>query len=248
MAEWICFNGKIFQPDDAVLLTSNRGFRYGDGLFESIKIENNIPVNLDLHLSRLNEGCQVLGIPAPSAFQLSDSIKILLQKFEKLSQGRLKISVYRESEGNYSPVKSSSSFLISISDDISIAKNLRSTGICPLPLKMYTPFSKFKTLNALPYIYASLYMKEKGWDDVIILNQFGRVCEALSSNVFWKTEGVLYTIPVSEGCIEGVMRKVILQRNNIVEKTCTVDELLEADNIYVSNAIQGFQEVVLIRD
>jgi len=248
MAEWICFNGKIFHPDDAVLVANNRGFRYGDGLFESIKIENHIPLNLNLHLNRLNEGCQVLGIPMPNAIQLNDSIEILLQKFEKLPQGRLKISVYRQSEGNYSPIKSSSSFLISMADDISIANNLRSTGICPSPLKMYTPFSKFKTLNALPYIYASLYMKEKGWDDVIILNQYGRVCEALSSNVFWKIEGELYTVPISEGCIEGVMRKVILEQHKIIEKVCNVDELYKADNIYVSNALHGFQEVVLIRD
>lgn len=248
MAEWICFDGNIFHPDDPMMLASNRGLRYGDGLFESIRIEDKIPLNLELHMNRLNEGCNVLGIPNPGVIQVQDSIESLLQKFNKLPQGRMKITVYREALGNYFPINSSSSFIVSISDEISMSKELRSIGVCPIPLKMYTPFSKFKTLNALPYVYASLYMKDKGWDDVIILNQDGRVCEALSSNIFWKYQGVLYTIPISEGCIEGVMRKVILQENKIIEKTATVEELVQADHIYVSNAIQGFQEVVLIRD
>lgn len=86
---------------------------------------------------------------------------------------------------------------------------------------------------------AAKYAKEKGWDEVIILNEYGRVCEGLTSNIFIKKEDIFYTPPLSEGCIDGVNRKAFLQENNtIIERPIEVEEL-KTNEIYFSNAVRG---------
>lgn len=245
MAEFVFFENQIYAADEFLFNANNRALRYGDGLFESIRIEDGIACHWDLHMQRLSEGCQVLKIESISTEILASALELLLKKIPTIKRGKLRVTIYRNSTGNYQPVQNNSSFYLSLSNEV--IQNIASPkiGICPIPLKLYSPFSKFKTLNSLPYIYAANYMMEQGWTDVIILNQDGRVCEGLSSNIFWVKKNELYTTPISEACIDGIMRKILMKENNVIEKQCQIEELKEADMIYLTNAISGKTEIKL---
>ena len=96
------------------------------------------------------------------------------------------------------------------------------------------------------FVMAAKFAKENGWDEVIILNEHGRVCEALTSNIFIKKDNVFYTPPLSEGCIDGVNRKAFLIENkNIIERPIEIEEL-KNNQIYFSNAVRGMIQGELI--
>lgn len=111
-------------------------------------------------------------------------------------------------------------------------------------------FSNFKTLNAVRYVAAALEAKKRAWDDVLILNARDRICEATSSNVFWWEKDLLCTVPLSEGCVAGVQRALLLAAAAaagfaIQEKPVTFAALQSADEIFLTNAIRGLLPVYL---
>jgi branched-chain amino acid aminotransferase len=106
------------------------------------------------------------------------------------------------------------------------------------------PLSNIKSGNALIYVLAAIFAKENQCEDAIILNEYGRVCEATSSNIFMKYQGKYYTPPLSEGCVDGVMRKVwiqelIKQGFSVLEQPVTIELLAIAEEIWLTNVIQG---------
>ncbi|MEI6880097.1 MAG: aminotransferase class IV [Bacteroidota bacterium] len=248
MSEWFYYHNKVYTTNESVISLNNRAINYGDGFFESIRVENNIPQYWSNHILRIFEACSVLQITPPNEVDLLKSFEVLLKSTQNINLGRLKIVIFRKPGGLYTPIDSNSDFMLSIRMIDELKKQSKTAGICPIPLKMFTPFSKFKTLNSMPYIYAGLYMKQKKWDEVVILNASNRVCETLSSNIFWIENKTIFTTPISEGCISGVMRNLYIKKHKVEEKPCTVDNLLLADKIFVTNAIDGITEINLLKN
>src|SRR5690606_30964422 len=112
----------------------------------------------------------------------------------------------------------------------------------------YNQFSALKTLNALPYVMAGIYKNEQQLDEVLLLNSQGQICEGSSSNVFLIADNTLLTPPLSHGCVEGVMRKNILQiagkmQLRVVENAVGPKEMQVAEEVFFTNAIQGIRWV-----
>ncbi len=248
MSEWYYYHNKIYDSSTSVLSLDNRAFNYGDGFFETIKIVDKSPQYWDLHIQRIFEGCEILSMLPPSENVLLEAIEKLISHIHLNAIGRLKLIIFRSVGGLYKPSQNTTEFMLSLKIVNEQVSQNKTIGICPIPLKMYTPFSKFKTLNTMPYIYAGIYMKQKNWDDVVVLNSSGRICESLSSNIFWESNSIKYTVPISEGCVSGVMRHIYIKENHVEEKVCTIQELLDADKIFVSNAIVGIREINLLRN
>lgn len=251
---FFCQNGHIIREEEFKIEVSNRSFRYGDGFFESILfIDNQIPY-LNFHFKRLVEASEVLQLKLPANFDilfLENTIQELASKNEIIS-GRIRLMFYRSGAGLYLPDENEASYFLEIK---SLAKPDFSLSSIGLKIDVYSDvpkvasvISKFKSNNCLPYIMAALHKEKRGLDECILLNQFGRVADSISSNVFIVDKDEIITCPVEEGGVEGVFRNVLLrllEQENLKFKIqkLQLDDLECADEIFLTNAIKGIQWV-----
>lgn len=253
--DFIIHNGIEKQANLPFLKPENRLFKFGDGLFESIRIINGKPVNLESHMIRLFAGMELLRIDIPinySADYFEKQILILTSKNNIKKGGIARLSVYRDAEGTYKPSENTAGFVLEAKEyednDFTLNKNGLSVDIYEENKKPYYTYSAFKTSSALFYVMASIYAKDKNLDDVLILNDKDNIIEASSSNVFIVSNGVLYTPPVDEGCVGGTMRMFLINAAleagiKVYETNLMPQNFLAADEILLTNAIKGIQWV-----
>src|ERR1700761_3203275 len=252
---YIDFNGEIIEADSKLLAVSNRGFKYGDGLFESMRMLNGHLKFADLHADRLQRGMKALKIDGYSqmdAWFLKDKTEQLAIR-HKAKHGRFRLTVYRDAEGFYAPSQNNAGYCLEFipNDDPKYLLNEKGLIVdiftdIPKPLNY---LSNIKTCNALTYVMAGLYKTQNNLDEVFLVNQNGFLCEAGSSNIFVWYQNHLYTPAISEGCVEGVMRQVViniaLKKNiPITEAQINPEILYEADEVFVTNASRGIQCVM----
>jgi branched-subunit amino acid aminotransferase/4-amino-4-deoxychorismate lyase len=252
---FIIHNGEEKPDSIPYLSASNRAFKFGDALFESIKLINGKPVNLENHVKRLLTGMEVFQITIPPNFNLDffkNHLLFLASKNKVSGGGRARITVYREGSGVYLSDTNNAGFVIEVHpqepNKFMLNEKALAIELYDEIKKPYTKISAYKSGNAMLYIMASLFAKKNNLDDVLIINDKGNIIEATSSNVFLVSNGVLYTPPIQEGCIGGTMRMLIINTaiaNGIKVYECnlTPQNFLAADEILLTNAIQGIQWV-----
>jgi len=252
---FINFNGEILPADSKLLTVSNRAFRYGDGLFESMRLMKGQLKFAEMHADRLQRGMKALKIDGYSqmdAWFLKEKAEDLSRR-NKVKHGRLRLTVYRNSEGLYTPTQNKMGWCLELTPVDEPRYFLNEKGLImdiyeELP-KPTNYLSNIKTCNSLIYVMAGLYKTQNKLDDVFLLNQNGNLCEAGSSNIFIWYKNHLYTPALSEGCVEGVMRQVIIniaKQNNIpvTEAQISPDILYEAEEVFLTNAGRGIQCVM----
>ncbi len=225
-------------------LDTNRAFLYGDGFFETFKINNGTCERFGLHYNRILQSVALLQMEWNSAWTQLFFEELLLTESKKFEESILKVRIifYRKSAGTYLPEKDSTDFYLKLEPYVVIQKIILKAGIYPLAKKSCNFLSSLKTTSSLMFVMAAKFAKEKGWDEAIIINEYGRVCEALTSNIFLKKENIFYTPPLSEGCIDGINRKAFLSENkNVIEKPIEIEEL-KNHQIFFSNAVRGMVE------
>ena len=252
----INFNGAIVS-NDTNLLIHNRAFLYGDAVFETVKIVNSKILFLEDHYFRL---MRIVRMEIPMNFTmeyLEEQILRLAQanKFETSSRAR--ITVFRNDGGYYLPQNNTVSFLIALEglDEKAYSINQKEYIV-----DLYTDFyvtkqllSSIKSTNKLINITASIYANENGLDNCLLLNDAKNVIEALQGNLFMLKGNKLITPPVSEGCLNGVMRKQILSlakamgNLEVVEEAISPFELQKADELFITNVIKGIQPITKYR-
>lgn len=243
-------NGQVLDRLPDLLELTQRALYYGDALFETMRVfDGRIPL-LERHWARLSAGMDVLGFAVPTHWDADFLQKQI--RHTAPTNARVRLTVWRSPGGKYAPQNNVPQFLIT-------AEALGSTwlewptatlelGICTTVRLPVDAFSNFKTLNAPRYVAAAREAQANGWDDAVLLNAHERVCEATSSNVFWWAGDVLGTVPLSEGCVAGVMRAVVLEaarQSEIVflEKIAPIEALHAADEIFITNAVRGIVPV-----
>lgn len=244
---FIVCNGKTIEEGELSLSLGNRAFRYGDALFESIRIKEGKPLNLDLHLDRINRGIRLLKMNAPSGMDqktIGEAISGLSHK-NQLKEGRARMVVFRNGNGLYVPENNDVTYIIETSAlYFETGNDGLKMGIYSETKKPIHLLSNLKTANCLQYVLAGIYKQEKGLDDCLILNEKGNIAEAISSNVFFLKENSLFTPSGAEGCVLGVMRQKILSNpgnyfDDVVECEILPEDLAGFDEAYLSNAVQG---------
>lgn len=256
MSAFINFNGQILPAQSAVIKASNRAFRYGDSLFESMRMMKGRLNFANAHAERLQQGMKALRIDGYSqmdAYFIKEKAQELVQRNKCGKNARIRISVYRDAEGFYAPSQNTMGYVMEATriDEpyyTSNAKGLIMDVYDELP-KSINAFSNLKTGSALSYVMAGVFKTKNSLDDAFILNQKGNLCESISANVFVWYDGQLYTPALSEGCIAGVMRQAVMKlavENNIplTEAEISPEILNEADEVFLTNATQGIQWVM----
>lgn len=255
--QYICLNGAKFKASAPLLNISNRAFRYGDALFETIRCIHQIPMFFESHYQRLLNGMSLLKMHSqslPPMEILRAQISSLITKNRLFGDVRIRLSVFREDGGLYTPTSNKVNYTIETSALESQKYTLNNKGLIiglyNEDKKAFSRFNQFKTANALLFVLAGRYKQEHQLDDVLIFNQNNQVIEGLASNLYWIKDGVIYTPRRSSGCVDGVMRKQLLaiftKQAYQFEETegAEAEELITADEIFLSNAIQGIQWVV----
>ena len=249
--KYINNNGEILENNGPTLDAGNRAHLYGDGLFETIRVLNGKPINLEVHFLRLIEGMSVLKMRVPNYFStdfFAKRINELIDKSNINEGGRVRLSIDRASGGTYRPDTNEVTYFI---EAFSIQNNEFVLNTKGLEVDLYTKvrkekniFSNFKTKNGLVYVMGAIEAKEKGLDDLLITNQNGNILESTSSNIFLVSNGVLYTPGLEEGCLGGTMRMMIINlaitnKIKVYESSITPQNILIADEIFLTNAING---------
>lgn len=255
----INFNGSIVSQD-ANILTQNRAFLYGDAVFETVKIINNKILFLEDHYFRLMSSMRVIRMEIPMNFTMEyfeEQILSLIKINELSVSSRARITVYRNDGGYYLPKNNNVSFLIH-------AVTLENTHYLieekEYEVDLYKDFyvtkqllSSIKTTNKLINITGSIYADENGLDNCVLLNDSKNVVEALQGNIFMLLGNRLITPPISEGCLNGVMRKQILglakkiDGLEVVEEMISPFDLQKADELFITNVIKGIQPITKYR-
>jgi len=252
--EYININGKIVPANEPVLLASNRGYRYGDGLFETLKVVQEQISLASFHFERLFSCLSLLQFDVPKLFtaeKLLQEIVQLCQRNNCATLARVRLSVFRGNGGLYDADKTMQ-YLIECWPLQQQANKLNENGlvigICPDARKNCDKFSSLKSANFLPYSIAALYAKENKYNDCLVLNSKGTIADSTIANVFIIKEEVITTPALTEGCVSGVMRRHLIAGlkgggYSIRESAVSIDDLLSADEVFLSNAIQGIRWV-----
>ena len=253
------YNGSVHKGE-FLLPTTNRSFRYGDAIFETIKLSQGYPLFYRSHYSRLVRGLDAIGVTIQENFTFLYLFNAIqeLAKESQIHNGVVRIQAWRRGKGTYTSEQNNFDFLIELiqpSDEafFSFSSDEYHLGICKAITKNYNVVSAYKTANALPYVIASNEAKEQNADNAILLNDKGHVVETVAENIFIYSTGVVKTPPVEDGCVDGIMRstlKKLLKWNAIElkEESITVKDIEQAQEIFLTNSIKGIIPVSHFKD
>ena len=255
----INFNGTLV-ADDSNLLINNRGFLYGDAVFETVKIVNSKILFLEDHYFRLMSSMRVVRMEIPMNFTLEyleEQILDLAKSKNVSDSARARITVFRNDGGYYLPTSSLVSYLITV-ESLDNQQYLINNN--PYQVELFTDFyitkqllSSIKTTNKIINVTASIFANENGFDNCLLLNDAKNVVEALQGNIFMLSGNTLVTPPIFEGCLNGVMRKQIihlaqkLENIEVVEAVISPFDLQKADELFITNVIKGVQPITKYR-
>jgi branched-chain amino acid aminotransferase len=248
------FNGQFQPVSEWNVASSNRAFRYGDGLFETVKVGYGKPLFFHQHYTRFIEALTYLRMEIPEHW----SMLFLQKKIEELVQqhgwqnARIRMTCWRSGEGWYAPESHYPDLLLEAFPIDSHFFQLNTEGVRAGIWTGGTRFTHagtfFKSANAEAYVLASIDAAAMELDDLLLTNQYGRIADALYSNVFIWSKDKLITPPVSEGCIDGVMRRVLIKYGRkwgltVEEHPLDTNSLLQADEVMLTNSMQGLRWV-----
>jgi len=223
---------------------------YGDGLFETVRaFEGQIPF-WPLHWERFLNGLNVLAFQIPPHW----TADFFEQEIKKTKPGnaRIRLTVWRSPGGFYFPTDNTPQFLVTTEPLQSGVFEWLEPGLevclCETVRLPVDSLSGIKTLNGARYVAAAIEARAKGLDDAILMNAHGRVCEATGSNVIWLEGDIVFVPPSFDGQIKGTLEKLLcslLQAEGweVREKPALVEDILRADELFLTNAIKGISWV-----
>ena len=247
-------NGKITSAENTFISAENRSYKYGDGLFETIRtIKGQMPF-WDFHIQRLKSGLDILEIEAkPFDWnKLKEECAELLEMNNHDKGGKVRLSFYRSGEGSYFPNSNKAAYIM---ESFALENEKFTLNPKGVQIDFYSRIKKslnilsmVKSANAQLFVMAALHAQKSNLDDALIINANNELCEAVSSNVFIIKDDKIYTPPLSSGCLPGIMRMVlinILKQKGITvsEKPISPSDLILSDEIFLTNSIDGIKWV-----
>lgn len=251
----IFHNGNLLPSGTLLFGHAHRAFRYGDSFFESIRIKNGTPLFVNEHFLRLTKTLAALKMQKPENFtpEYFSSVVSILAKENKIENGgRARLTFYREGSGFYQSETNVASWILEATtiseNEYVLNKSGISVGIFREIRKPFNKLSELKSGNALLYVLASEFIKENRFDDCLLLNDAGRIAEGSNANVFVVKDDVIYTPLLSEACLDGVMRTVLIslsKKNNVRISETVLEEkfILDVDELWLTNVSRGIRWV-----
>jgi branched-chain amino acid aminotransferase len=250
----VFLNGKFVPAHEAVVPVNDRGFMYGDGLFETTRIVGGRAFRMAQHLERMVRGADYLKIPMPYPPKEIQKFVTQLVEMNSMPEGVLRITLTRGSgERGYTPAMSEKPFLVMTLHPL---PPMPAEG--PLQWSMITSsyhvpasgaISSFKTTSKILHVFARIEAHERGADEALLLNTNGEVAETAGGNIFWVYQNSICTVPTGRGVLPGITRAVVLEICQSLgletnKRVIKPQHLRNAEGIFVSQSVLGIVPVV----
>ncbi len=229
----------------------NRSFFYGDGFFETILYCNGKFPLLKFHFERIKKSCQILNFEFTQRFTFEGFENelqqlIIANKIENIDSV-VKINFFRNGESGYAPVLNLFSYYAQVKNWQPKNANLK---LCFYEdeKKATGKLASLKSASALIYVMAAQFSKNKNVDEAIVLNTENNIADCTNYNLFFIKNRTIFTPSISDGGVDGIGRKLVIQNFEVKEKSVTRNELLQADEIFVTNAVRLIQPVIQVGD
>lgn len=247
MHAFASFNQKILSPDEIKLHAISPAALYGKGIFTTVAVYGGKPFLWEKHWKRLNENAAKTGINLHDFSE--DIVKNALAEVidqNRVDNGRARITFFDESASGIWSLETNrnTSFLITTAD-LEEAKALNLT-VSPYPINSRSPLANVKSCNYIENILAFENAKARGFDEAVRLNERGEIASACLANLFWIKGERIFTSTLATGCLAGTTREFLLENFSIEEKKAALEELEEADEIFLTSAGIGIKSAAEI--
>lgn len=254
-------NGTVITNDKAGVNLNNRGLNYGDAVFETLRFSGGKIYFWEDHYFRLMASMRILRMEIPMSFSMEfleeEILKTVNYTPKNDSALRIKILIWRKTGGKYTPETNDIEYAISF-EKIDTPFYLLNETFCEVELfkdHFITSglLSTLKTTNRLINILGSIFAKENGYENCLLLNEKKQVVEALNGNIFLVFGNIIKTPPLSDGCLNGILRKQLISiiklmpEFSLEETSISPFELQKAEEIFITNTIQGIVPVTKYR-
>ena len=255
------FNGNLITSEDNFLSHNNRGFKYGDALFETIRIVNGKLLFWEDHYFRLMSSMRILRMEIPMEF----TMEFLEEEFLKTIEAndflnktvRARLTIYRNDGGKYAPETNECSYVIDIEE---LETPFYTIDDTLYEVELFKDFyvnadmlSNLKTTNKILHTVASVYAQENNYQNCLLLNGTKQVIEAINGNIFLVTGNTIKTPPLKDGCLDGILRKKLMEiitkweDYELQETSISPFELQKADELFITNAVMGIKPITKYR-
>ena len=245
----VFLNGEFVEEEKAQVSIFDRGFLYGDGLFETLRVVAGRPFRWKQHGERFEHGADFLNIRLPFDREAQRRVANELLERNGVKEGMLRITLSRGAGPRGYSVRGAESptFAMTVQaaprHDGREQSNLRLVQ-SSVRIPTQTPWSAFKTANRLPQILARTQADGAGVDEALVLNERGEVVEATAANLFWIEDDTLCTPSLESGALPGITRGIVLElaRNLKIparEASAQRERLLAAEGIFLTNSGAG---------
>ncbi|MDX8554746.1 aminotransferase class IV [Tenacibaculum sp. 1B UA] len=250
------FNGTLISDNEVQISTKNRAFKYGDAVFETIKVLNGKVVFVEDHYFRLMASMRMLRMKIPMEFTLEflqEEILKVVKELPKSSTYRVRLTVFRKDGGLYTPVTNEIDYIIEGAPLEYTEKKVYRMDVFKDFYNYSGLLSTIKTTNRMLNTLAAVFAGENDLDNCILLNERKGVVETINGNIFIIKGAVIKTPALTEGCIKGIIRKKVIEiiekhpEYTIEETTISPFEIQKADEVFITNAIVGIQSVTNYR-
>lgn len=257
----VFLNGDFLHADQPIFNGSNRAFRYGDAVFETLRYQAGKLWFAEDHYFRLMSGMRIHRMEIPMTWTpefLEESIRATLRANRwETTDCRVRMQVYRDAEGWYTPADNRVGLFIEV-EPHSFAPS-EAGGADSVRVQLYTDFYKVsgalsnsKAASAHLYVLAGIFARENGYDEALLVNEKKHLIEGHASNVFLVYPDQIRTPALSEGCVKGVMRKKVIEHAatqglEVLEEAISPFDLLKAEEVWLTNVIRGIRPVTHYR-
>ena len=225
-----------------MLAMADRFKHFGEGLFETFKVENGkLPKYFEYHYERLKSGAEFFAIPYPTFEEFKKFVEKTVKDFKNFPKLYVKILLLSVGKSYYGGFAEDYR-LEAVVKPLQVPEGPFTLTLSPYKRHSENPVWRFKTLNFLFNIAVKREAVSRGFHDGLILNETGNITETSSANFYCLKDGILLTPPISEGLLPGVVRRVLLEEERAVERVLKVDDLKGCEKFYISNSLLGLRE------
>lgn len=212
--------------DQLVLPPTGGGWLLGDGIFESLRTYNGTPFALDLHIERLNRSAEKMKIPAPSREQIENGVSEVIRANSATPFGRLRITLLSDSRLiiTHVPFHEDKGFIALGRHEFTISSRLAISGM--------------KTISYAENSLALRSARERGYDDVLLVNERGEVMESALANLIWLSDGQWWTPSLESGCLPGVTRGLLVENFGVKEGTLLQLDLPKVSALAITSSVR----------
>jgi branched-chain amino acid aminotransferase len=251
MSVWISSGGGVglHDRDGAQVSAFDHGMTVGDGVFETLKVVEGVPLALTRHLDRLSRSCEVLGLEPPDLDAIRAAVAdVVASEPEAARLGRLRVTC----TGGVGPLASdrtpgAGTTIVAI-NPMQPWPATTSAVVVPWVRNERSAVVGAKTTSYAENVVALAWAHERGYSEGLFLNSIGSVCEGTGTNVFTVKDSWVRTPPLSSGCLAGITRELLLEWGMAVEADLTLEDLENADEVFLTSSTRDVHPVTKLGD